>query len=79
MFTNGVDQELMFTYPKKLQLSQRERQIAFLIERLLNSFGYKQLSSRTATTIVPEIETECLKKGEVAVFHLLFMVDFKIT
>ena len=37
-----------------------------------NSFGYKLLSSRTAATIVPEIETECLEKGEVAIFHLLF-------
>ena len=78
MFTNGTDEELMFVYPKKSQLSQRERQIAFLVERLLNSFGYKLLSPRAAATIIPEIETECLEKGEVAVFHLLFSELFSV-
>ena len=78
MFTNSTDEDLMFAYPKKAQLSQRERQIVFLVERLLNSFGYKPLSPRAAATIVPEIETECLEKGEVAVFHLLFSELFSI-
>ena len=78
MSTNGTDAELIFAYPKKSQLSQRERQIAFLIERLFNSFGYKQLSPRTAATIIPEIETECLEKGEVTVFHLLFSELFSV-
>ena len=78
MFTNDTNADLMFIYPKKSQLSQKERQLAFLIERLLNSFGYKLLSPRTAATIVPEIETECLEKGEVAVFHLLFSELFSV-
>lgn len=78
MFTEGTDGDLMFAYPKKAQLSQRERQIVFLVERLLDSFGYKLLSPRAAATIVPEIETECLAKGEVAVFHLLFSELFSV-
>ena len=78
MFTNGTDEELMFVYPKKSRLLQKERQIAFLVERLLNSFGYKLLSPRAAATIIPEIETECLEKGEVAVFHLLFSELFSV-
>ncbi len=78
MFTNGTDEDLMFAYPKKSQLSQKESQIAFLIEQLLNSFGYKLLPLRTAATIVPEIETECLEKGEVTVFNLLFSELFSV-
>ena len=78
MFTSGTDEAFMFAYPKKSQLSQKERQIAFLVERLLNSFGYKLLSPRAATTIIPEIETECLETGEVTVFHLLFSELFSV-
>lgn len=78
MFTDGTDGDMIFAYPKKAQLLQRERQIVFLVERLLNSFGYKLLSPRAAATIVPEIETECLEKGEVAVFHLLFSELFSV-
>ena len=78
MSTNGIDEKLIFAYSKKSQLSQKEKQIAFLVERLLNSFGYKLLSSRAAAKIVPEIETECLEKGEVAVFHLLFSELFSV-
>ena len=78
MFTDDADTDLMFSYPKKSQLSQKERQITFLIERLFNSFGYKLLPPLTAATIIPEIETECLEKGEVAVFHLLFSELFSL-
>jgi hypothetical protein len=78
MTANGADGNLRFAYPKRTQLSQREKQIAFLVERFLNSFGYQSLSPRTAATVVPDIETECLDTGEVTIFHLLFSELFSV-
>ena len=78
MSLNGADGNLAFAYPKRVQLSRKERQLAFLIERLFTSFGYKSLHSRTATAIVSGIETECLDKGKVTVFHLLFSELFSV-
>ena len=78
MSANGADGNLRFAYPKRAQLSQREKQITVLIERLLKSFGYQSLPPRTAATVVPDIETECLNKGEVTIFHLLFSELFSV-
>jgi hypothetical protein len=53
---------LTFTYPKRTQLPPKAKQLVFLIERVLNSFGYQPLHPRTAAKVVPGIETECLDK-----------------
>lgn len=78
MSTNGTEGNLTFAYPKRSQLSNRDKQIVFLTERLLDSFGYQPLHPRTAAAIVPGIETKCLDKGEVTVFHLLFSELFSV-
>ncbi|MBI1924810.1 hypothetical protein HYR99_11215 [Candidatus Poribacteria bacterium] len=78
MAANGADGNLRFAYPKRSQLFQREKQVAFLVERVLKSLGYQSLPPRTAATVVPDIETECLDTGEVALFHLLFSELFSI-
>jgi hypothetical protein len=78
MSKDGTAEELTFTYPRRAQLSSKNKQIAFLIERVFNSYGYQLLHPRTAAKVVEGIETECLNKGEVTVFHLLFSELFSV-
>ncbi|MGE6400973.1 hypothetical protein [Bacillus cereus] len=42
-------------------------------EKLMNTKGFVRVEREVARTAIPDIETECLRMGEVNVFHALFM------
>ncbi|RWS42055.1 hypothetical protein EKA14_16540 [Bacillus mycoides] len=41
-------------------------------EKLMNTKGFVRVEREVARTAIPDIETECLRMGEVNVFHALF-------
>ncbi|GAB6418790.1 hypothetical protein bcgnr5390_54320 [Bacillus luti] len=41
-------------------------------EKLMNTKGFIRIEREVARTTIPDIETECLRMGEVNVFHALF-------
>ncbi|MFK4291965.1 hypothetical protein [Bacillus sp. RC250] len=41
-------------------------------EKLMNTKGFVRVEREVAKTAIPDIETECLRMGEVNVFHALF-------
>ncbi|WP_237979780.1 hypothetical protein [Bacillus thuringiensis] len=41
-------------------------------EKLMNTKGFIRIEREVARTAIPDIETECLRMGEVNVFHALF-------
>lgn len=41
-------------------------------EKLMNTKRFIRVEREVARTAIPDIETECLRMGEVNVFHALF-------
>lgn len=62
----------VFHYPKRSEYTKLENGILFLLDRLLARVGYSPLPPSEAQRVLPHLETECLERGQVTVFNLLF-------
>ena len=62
--------QFIFSYYRPTELEEEE--VIQPLRTTLESYGYQLLPTELAKSVLPNLETECLEKGQVTVFHCLF-------